>query len=136
MFSGRIDAPEVRCRGQTKRHTDRHGNYRNPRCACAPRFKYWLSDDNQAWSPVTEHARVKEVEGLVLKLMNSWSSERILCRVCAGSAANSQVFISGLASAYSGNTTPFSARALQHWKCRCTFEHIHIFHKKVLNHIG
>ena len=45
-FSGRTEAPEVRCdltdrhtHTQTDRQTDRHrhGNYRNPRCACAPR---------------------------------------------------------------------------------------------------
>ena len=35
-FSGRTDAPEVRC-DLTDRHTHTHDNYSNPRCACAPR---------------------------------------------------------------------------------------------------
>ena len=38
VFSGRTDAPEVRC-DLTDRQTQTH-NYRNPRCACAPRVKY------------------------------------------------------------------------------------------------
>ena len=39
VFSGRTDAPEVRC-DLTDRQTDRHTHttkYSNPRCACAPR---------------------------------------------------------------------------------------------------
>ena len=39
VFSGRTDAPGVRC-DLTDRHTDTHThrpNYSNPRCACAPR---------------------------------------------------------------------------------------------------
>ena len=43
-FSGRTDAPEVRCdltdtHTHTHTHTDRHDDYRNPR-ACAPRVNY------------------------------------------------------------------------------------------------
>ena len=41
-FSGRTDAPEVRC-DLTDRHTHTHDNYSNPRCACAPRVNNTLT---------------------------------------------------------------------------------------------
>ena len=39
MAHHKTEAAEVRC-DLTDRHTDTHGNYRNPRCSCAPRVKY------------------------------------------------------------------------------------------------
>ena len=46
-FSGQTDAPKVRCdltdthtHRQTDKQTDRHDDYRNPRCACAPRVNH------------------------------------------------------------------------------------------------
>ena len=47
-FLGRTDAPKVRCdltdtHTHTHTHTaDRHDDYRNPCCACAPRVNYGM----------------------------------------------------------------------------------------------
>ena len=46
-FLRQTEAPEVRC-DLTNRHTDRHGNYCNPRCACVQRVNYgmWFRNEH------------------------------------------------------------------------------------------
>ena len=48
-FSGRTDAPQVRC-DLTDRQTDTQNNYSNPRCACAPRVNKADSNQRLVWA--------------------------------------------------------------------------------------